>query len=80
MKCQILFDGKTKKNIINLSSSELALGLVKSCLNSSITVTVWYAVHFAFCFVFECHVFLGRLFTIEPKYTYTLISLRLLST
>ena len=29
MKCQILFSGKNKKNIINLSSAELAQGVVK---------------------------------------------------
>ena len=26
MKCQILFPGKDKKNVINLSSAELAVG------------------------------------------------------
>ena len=29
MKCQILFSGKNKKNITNLSSGELAKGMVK---------------------------------------------------
>ena len=29
MKCQNLFSGKNKKNIINLSSAELAQGVVK---------------------------------------------------
>ena len=29
MKCQILFSGKNKKNIPNLSSGELAKGMVK---------------------------------------------------
>ena len=29
MKCQILFSGKNKKNIINLSSAELAKRVVK---------------------------------------------------
>ena len=29
MKCQILFSGKNKKNIINLSSTELAQRVVK---------------------------------------------------
>ena len=29
MKCQILFSGKNKKNIINLSSPELAKRMVK---------------------------------------------------
>ena len=28
MKCQILFSGKNKKSIINLSSSELAKGMI----------------------------------------------------
>ena len=29
MKCQILFSGKNKKNVINLSSAEFALRVVK---------------------------------------------------
>ena len=32
MKCQILFSGKNKKNIINLSSAELAQSVVKITL------------------------------------------------
>ena len=31
MKCQILFSGKNKKNIINLSSAENAQRVVKVC-------------------------------------------------
>ena len=30
MKCQILFSGENKKNIINLSSAELAKRVVKA--------------------------------------------------
>ena len=36
MKCQILFAGKDKKNIINLSSAENALRVVKVNDNSGI--------------------------------------------
>ena len=31
MKCQILFYGKNKKNLINLSSAESAHSMVKKC-------------------------------------------------
>ena len=41
MKCQILFSGKNKKNIINLSSAELAQGVVN--VNQTLLV---------FCFLF----------------------------
>ena len=34
MKCQILFSGKNKKNIINLSSAENAQRVVKVKVNS----------------------------------------------
>ena len=33
MKCQILFSGKNKKNIVNLSSAEYAQRVVKVVLN-----------------------------------------------
>ena len=36
MKCQILFSGKNKKNIINLSSAENAQRVVKVKIHSQI--------------------------------------------
>ena len=38
MKCQILFSGKNKKNIINLSSAENAQRVVKVKLHTSIGI------------------------------------------
>ena len=46
MKCQILFSGKNKKNIINLSSAENAQRVVKvkvSCIKRTL-IEVYYKV------------------------------------
>ena len=40
MKCQILFSGKNKKNIINLSSAENAQRVVKVKLRSKILIVL----------------------------------------
>ena len=40
MKCQILFSGKNKKNIINLSSAENAQRVVKVNLNQIIILPI----------------------------------------
>ena len=42
MKCQILFSGKNKKNIINLSSAENAQRVVK--VNIALDFYVWRSV------------------------------------
>ena len=42
MKCQILFSGKNKKNIINLSSAENAQRVVKvNSMQGSLTVNLY---------------------------------------
>ena len=44
MKCQILFSGKNRKNIINLSSAELAQRMVKVNLTCLLQYLgqIWY--------------------------------------
>ena len=44
MKCQILFSGKNKKNIINLSSAENAQRVVKVKQHKYDHLGVWYYV------------------------------------
>ena len=42
MKCQTFFPGKNKKNIINLSSAELAKILFKSKMHDLYLLDLWY--------------------------------------
>ena len=63
MKCQILFSGKNKKNIINLSSAENAQRVVK--VKVPVTTTAYGILKFVFIFqrkglTFQVHCFLGR--------------------
>ena len=43
MKCQILFSGKNKKNILNLPSAENAQRVVKVKVRSSVMQTIQYS-------------------------------------
>ena len=81
MKCQILFSGKNKKNIINLSSAENAQRVVKVNLHFCDTMAVWFLYTYFLRSLFDVGMALTRCsssasaFNIDCTLTTTLPSL-----